>query len=129
MTERDNIRQRAAAEVLELGEMLFDTAIDAALRQPTKGEDPDVSLVEEMHAAADEFFTALRLLLGTELQSTEADKSAMCTINRHLRIHLLTSIIRPLRPVRFRLADCLRTIHTPVMGGVVPLAGARSINV
>jgi len=65
-TNRDEIRQHAAAEVLELGEMLFDTAIDAAMRQPAEGEEINASLVEEMHAAADEFFTALRLLLETE---------------------------------------------------------------
>jgi hypothetical protein len=56
-------RQRAAAEVIELGEMLFDTAIDAAAQQPLEGEASDASLIEEMRAAADEFFTALQLLL------------------------------------------------------------------
>ena len=55
---RDEIRQRAAAEVIELGEMLFDTAIDAA-----EGEASDASLIEEMRATANEFFTAMRLLL------------------------------------------------------------------
>jgi hypothetical protein len=63
MIEKDSIRQRASAEVLELGEMLFDTAIDTATRQPVQGEGVDASLVEEMRAAADEFFVALRLLL------------------------------------------------------------------
>ncbi len=55
---RDEIRQRATAEVIELGEMLFDTAIDAA-----EGEANDAALIEEMRAAANEFFTALQLLL------------------------------------------------------------------
>lgn len=49
-------------ELLELGEMLFDTAIDAAAQQPA-GEEGDAAFVEEMRASADEFFTALRLLL------------------------------------------------------------------
>ena len=71
MEKRIEVRQRAATEVLELGEMLFDTAIDAATRQPAQGEGADASLVEEMRAAADEFFMALRLLLGVEKQSTE----------------------------------------------------------
>ena len=71
MTNSDEIRQHAAAEVLELGEMLFDSAIEAVTRQPAQGERADVSLVEEMRGAADEFFMALRLLLGTELQCNE----------------------------------------------------------
>lgn len=49
----DISKGQLTAEVLELGEMLFDTAIDAAAQQPA-GEEED---------AADEFFTALRLLL------------------------------------------------------------------
>lgn len=67
----DELRQHAAAEVLELGEMLFDSAIDAATRQQVQGEEVDASLVEEMRAAGDEFFVALRLLLGVEKQSIE----------------------------------------------------------
>jgi len=65
-TNRDEIRQHAAAEVLELGEMLFDTAIDAAVQRPAKGDEVDASLIEDMRAAAEEFFTALRLLLAAE---------------------------------------------------------------
>lgn len=57
------IKQRAAAEVLELGEMLFDTAIEAATREPAEGEEADALLVEELRVAAGEFFMALRLLL------------------------------------------------------------------
>jgi hypothetical protein len=71
MVNRNEIRQRAAAEVLELGEMLFDTAIETAARQSAIGEEPEVLLVEEMRSAADEFFMALRLILGIEVQSTE----------------------------------------------------------
>ena len=61
--ERDELRQHAAAEVIELGEMLFDLAIDAAARRPAQDEEVDALLVEEMHGAAGEFFTALRLVL------------------------------------------------------------------
>jgi hypothetical protein len=71
MEKRIEVRQHAATEVVELGEMLFDTAIDAATRQPVHGEGADATLVEEMRAAADEFFVALRLLLGIEKQSIE----------------------------------------------------------
>jgi len=66
-----DVRRFAAAEVLELGEMLFDTAIDAAVRQPVEGVGADVLIMEEMRSAADEFFVALRLLLGMEKQSIE----------------------------------------------------------
>jgi hypothetical protein len=66
MTAKDSIRLRVSAEVLELGEMLFDTAIDTATRQSVIGEEPEALFVEEMRSAADEFFMALRLLLGAE---------------------------------------------------------------
>jgi len=62
----DVMRQSTITEVLELGEMLFDTAIDAAMRQPSGDEEANVSLIEEMQTAAEDFFTALRLLLVTE---------------------------------------------------------------
>jgi hypothetical protein len=71
MERRIEVRQHAAAEVLELGEMLFDTAIDAAAGQQAQGERADALLVEEIRSAADEFFVALRLLLGVEKQSGE----------------------------------------------------------
>ena len=64
--DTDEIRQRAVAEVLELGEMLFDTAIEMVMRQPVEGEEEDALLAEEMRLAADEFFTALRLLMRIE---------------------------------------------------------------
>ena len=67
----DDVRKYAATEVLELGEMLFDTAIDVVMRQPVQGEGGNASLVEEMRSAADEFFVALRLLLGVEMQGVE----------------------------------------------------------
>ena len=62
-SSRDLSRQEIAAEVLELGEMLFDTAIDGAAQRPAGEQAGDAIFVEEMRAAADEFFTALRLLL------------------------------------------------------------------
>lgn len=60
---QDTSRGQLTAEVLELGEMLFDTAIDAAAQRPAGEEAGDAAFVEEMRAAADEFFAALRLLL------------------------------------------------------------------
>ncbi len=60
---KDIAREQVIAEVLELGEMLFDTAIDAVEHRPTQYEASDASLIEEMRAAANEFFTAVRLLL------------------------------------------------------------------
>jgi hypothetical protein len=66
--ERDELRQCAAAEVIELGEMLFDMAIDAAALRAAQGEEVDALLIEEMRVAAGEFFTALGLLLLEEGQ-------------------------------------------------------------
>jgi hypothetical protein len=62
-SSKERSRQEIAAELLELGEMLFDTAIDAAAQRPTGEETGDMTSIEEMRAAADEFFMALRLLL------------------------------------------------------------------
>jgi hypothetical protein len=45
--------------------MLFDTAIDAAAQRPAGEQTGDAAFLEEMRAAADEFFVALRLLLET----------------------------------------------------------------
>ena len=74
-TNRDETRQHAATEVIELGEMLFDTAIDAAAQRSAEGEEIDASLIEDMHAAADEFFTALRLLLETGKDTDELNEA------------------------------------------------------
>ena len=60
---KDIAREQVIAEVLELGEMLFDTAIDAVEHQSVADKASDASLIEEMRAAANEFFTAVRLLL------------------------------------------------------------------
>lgn len=53
--------EQVTAEVLELGEMLFDTIIEVAARK--SGNEMDADLIEEMRLATDEYFVALRLLL------------------------------------------------------------------
>jgi hypothetical protein len=73
--ERDEIRQHAAAEVIELGEMLFDAALDTAMRRPAEDEEIDGSLIEDMRVAAEDFFTALRLLLEAEQPSRSSEVS------------------------------------------------------
>ena len=75
--ERDEIRQHAAAEVIELGEMLFDMVIDAAALRAAGGEEVDASLIEEMRGAAGEFFTALGLLLGNGEQAITGQVSGV----------------------------------------------------
>ena len=57
-------RQRLATEVLEHGESLFEMALEAGTHQPAAGEETTVYPVEEIQMATEEFFTALRLLLG-----------------------------------------------------------------
>ena len=59
-------RQRVAAEVLELGQALFDAVIETAAARQSDGNDSTSFPVDEVRAAADEFFTALRLLLGMD---------------------------------------------------------------
>jgi len=63
---KDRPEEQIAAEVLELGEMLFDTLLEAAGQPSSEGEAVEASLREEMQAAAEEYFTALRLLLKLE---------------------------------------------------------------
>ena len=58
------IQQRLAAEVIELGESLFEIALEVGPHQPAEGEETMAYPVEEIQAATTEFFTALRLLLG-----------------------------------------------------------------
>jgi hypothetical protein len=53
--------RRVAAEVLELGETLFDAVLDAAQRPPNAEGDPFPEA--ELRTAAEEFFQALRTLL------------------------------------------------------------------
>ena len=52
-----------AAEVLELGESLFETAMNS---KSAEDEEDEAYPLEELRGAANEFFTALRLLLGIE---------------------------------------------------------------
>jgi hypothetical protein len=65
--KRDETRRQTAAEIIELGEMLFDTTIQAAAAQPaasTGGSQPVP--IEELLGAAEAFFAALRVLLNVE---------------------------------------------------------------
>jgi hypothetical protein len=71
---KDIAREQVIAEVLELGEMLFDTVIDAVEHQPAGDEASDASLIEEMRAAANEFFTAVRLLLEVRQDTGESEQ-------------------------------------------------------
>lgn len=66
-TETD--RHRIAAEVLELGETLFDAVLEAA-SHPAADAALDPFPESELRTAADEFFRAVRGLLG--FQSTES---------------------------------------------------------
>jgi hypothetical protein len=56
--------QAAAAEVLELGQTLFDAVIEAATSPPAGDTAREPFPAEDVRAAATEFFHALRLLLG-----------------------------------------------------------------
>ena len=62
--DNSEIRQRLAAEVIELGENLFEMALEVGTHQPTQGEETMAYPIEEIQAATNEFFIALRLLLG-----------------------------------------------------------------
>ncbi len=75
--ELGGISQSTITEVLELGEMLFDAALDTAMRRPDVGEEIDDSLIEDMRVATEDFFTALRLLLeaGQPSRSSEVSVS------------------------------------------------------
>jgi hypothetical protein len=67
----DESRQRVAAEVVELGEALFDAVIDAVASHQTTADASDEPFpTEDLRAAADEFFRALRVLLGIERGAT-----------------------------------------------------------
>lgn len=59
-------QRRIAAEVLELGESLFETALEVGNRQQEDIQDSQVYPVEEIRVTAHEFFTALQLLLRIE---------------------------------------------------------------
>ena len=55
-------RRQIATEVLELGEALFDALLDAVARPPDDEAEPFPEA--ELRTAADEFFQAVRVLLG-----------------------------------------------------------------
>ena len=66
-TSQNASKQRLAAEVFELGESLFETALEAGIHQSSAGEEGEAYPIDELRAAAQEFFSALRLLLGIEI--------------------------------------------------------------
>lgn len=61
-----NQKQIAAAEVLELGQTLFDAVIEVASGSTVEDALSEPFPTEDVRAAADEFFRALRVLLGLE---------------------------------------------------------------
>lgn len=65
-TLNEESRQRMAAEVLELGESLFETALEVRKDHLAEDLEGEALPVEELQATAQEFFTALRLLLRIE---------------------------------------------------------------
>ncbi len=76
------VESAVAAEVLELGQALFDAVIETALaRCPREGAD-EAYPEAELRAAADQFFTALRLLLGLE-QAEDAGLVAPAAAEGH----------------------------------------------
>lgn len=60
----EELTKRLAAEVLELGESLFEITLEAGSHQSSAGEESETYPTEEMQAAIQEFFSALRLLMG-----------------------------------------------------------------
>ena len=62
--DHQEVRQHLAAEIIELGESLFEMALEAGTTQPTEGEGTTAYPIEEIQSATNEFFTTLRLLLG-----------------------------------------------------------------
>ncbi len=65
-TLNEESRQRIAAEVLELGESLFETALEVGNSQREEDQDGQVYPIEEIRVTSHEFFTALQLLLRIE---------------------------------------------------------------
>ena len=61
MSMSDGERQALAAEVLELGESLFEAALEV-----NRNEQKDGEVMEEIRGAKDEFFGALRMLLRVQ---------------------------------------------------------------
>jgi hypothetical protein len=65
-TLNEENRQHMAAEVLELGQSLFETTLEAGNHHSAENQEDEVYPTEEIRATAQEFFTALRLLLRIE---------------------------------------------------------------
>ena len=63
-SQKSTTDRRLATEVLELGESLFEIALEAGSHHPPKDEEGEAFPIEELQAATQEFFSALRLLLG-----------------------------------------------------------------
>jgi len=59
-------RRVVAAEVIELGQALFDSLVEAVAARADSADTAELPPVADIQAAADEFFVALRLLLGLE---------------------------------------------------------------
>jgi hypothetical protein len=62
-------RRRAALEVLEVGQALFDAVIESASDQregPASEDEGEKYPDEELRAAAEAFFEAVRVLLGLD---------------------------------------------------------------
>lgn len=59
-------RQHIATEVLELGQSLFDIALEAGSDPPGEKQTDEAYPTEEIRATAQEFFTALQFLLRIE---------------------------------------------------------------
>lgn len=66
MVDTDTSRSHVAAEVLELGQTLFDTLVEVAEQHEGSAASRagGAATVEELRAASETFFRALRLLLG-----------------------------------------------------------------
>jgi hypothetical protein len=59
-------KRQLVVEVLEIGESLFEIALEAGNHPSSSDEEGEAYPVEELRAATDEFFSALRLLLSIE---------------------------------------------------------------
>jgi hypothetical protein len=59
-------RRSLSAEVIELGEALFDSLVEVVTDRSETAHAQIAPPIDELRAASDEFFVALRLLLGLE---------------------------------------------------------------
>lgn len=64
--DADDARTRVAAEVLELGQVLFDDVIAFAETHQGPEDEDDPFPVEDVRAAGAEFFRALRVVLDID---------------------------------------------------------------